>query len=364
MNTTTPFVSVLILCLSLHSGLFAQIVLDKNDLPHVGLEFYINRVESVPLAFDMQLNQEVFDLDVSELTVNGTDTTAFVEPSSRPEGHLFPEAELALINLNDGELTMNYLKQTEGTVWITGLYIDLYSDGQLRDIHLDPFGTLMHAPMQFSAAYSESHAFVDTVYNPATFNGVDTLILTSIITTDEEVDGYGTVTIPGHGTFDVLRVRVVQEHHDTARAHMAASNQWVTLNDGGKSYGYLYYAKGQGIPLVRADLTSSGYVREVLYVNNPRPIEAPTSVHTPATDASLCVYPNPSRRDVTLKYPHGTGIQSYVLYDAHGRMVARQDQVASGTQQLSLDPIHDPGLYHLMVETDTGTITRSIYITR
>lgn len=362
-KTTTLLTLVSLIASALIGQLQAQINLDETDLPQAGLTVEIQVVDLVPQSFNLKLEADTFHLDLSTLSVTGTDTSIFVSPGEVPEAQLFPESELVAIYASEDQRALNFLKQHDGDLRITGLYTDIYGDGIMRDVHLDPYGSLMRTPLHYLDSISDYHAFVDTATNVPSLPGVDTMILQSLIMEQAVVDGYGTIVVPDFGPVEVLRVKHRVERFDSAQAYSIALNQWVSFDDHEESLGYLYYAKAQGVPLMQLELTSSGYPRQITYIKTPNAVPPPAGISSPNKEPGLVIYPNPGDGNMTLMLPQSARFLEYALYDLSGRVIEQRSlSDHAPSNHFQIQPEAPSGTYHLKVVTEAGTHTALIQI--
>ncbi len=137
--------------------------------------------------------------DFSNLIANGdNDSLIFIDISQAPFYSLFPDANFAVIILDDNngitDTMFQYIKTSDTYLHILGMYATQYND-----VHSFPYQNMMPFPVTYN------DEFFSDYYSVAKFlNGNDSIMYKLYVNDTVNVDAYGTVSIPS-GNFQCLR---------------------------------------------------------------------------------------------------------------------------------------------------------------
>ncbi len=169
------------------------------------------------------------------------------------------------------------------------------------------------------------------------------------------VDAYGTMTMPGGGQFEALRIRKED-------------------NASGKSVGYIFLTKsGASVQLSASDPAAPdsgviGIERKSVTWTGPFTTDVRTSPGTPAEFLLMQNYPNPFNPSTIIEYRVGT--TSHVLlkvYDVLGREVTQlvDDVQQPGIHSVQFSAAHlAGGVYYYTLRTGTFVQTRAMVLVK
>ena len=264
--------------------------------------------------------------DMSGLTTDSIMDVSLVEPMTTPAGASFPTATVA--EVSDGSTV--YFRVGSDGVHMLGYEAEgdamVYSDE----------GRYLLFPCTYQTDWS------DTYEGSFTSEGI-TIEQSGNIT--GEVDGYGTLILPGATYNDVLRVHWVQEQEDVFPLFTLS-----TVFDS-----HLYYMAGRPYPLVQTLTTTTSIMGNVTVMQRTQWTEG-VGTSVPEADAAAPVlYPVPAQGEVNYRLPEQLGPARITIMDATGRVVMERrtdgDRRAGRIDTGSLAP----GLYTFTAMDVAGT---------
>ena len=194
------------------------------------------------------------------------------------------------------------------------------------------------------------------------YDQIDSLNIKAVITSNFNVDAWGTITIPS-GSFDALRLHV--EEINSTEAFVYCSNSaglggnWYpmppqvfpTETESGNRYEWWSNLSLAKFRVLELQLDSLNNVSEAIFLQGTS-----TSVDD-INDMKFNIYPNPTSDKLIIT--SDLKECEYVLFDVEGRLVLK-DQFFASTA-LSLDGVAK-GVYYLTLKTKALEVTKKIII--
>lgn len=274
-----------------------------------------------------------------------------------------PSENLDGLSENNLSLTDNgyeYILFSESNGFQEVGYIN--SEKHLSLTYSDPIER-MRFPLQFGDSYSDS--FSGTAF----YNGRSRIDLTG--TFRVAADGWGTLVLPNHILYNVVRVKSVRSSLQT--------NVCGTLTS--TTTRYQWYAPGYRYPVLSYTETAQDTTSEKPVVTKAAwlCVDQPYNPQTPATlpagqvtqtadqSVTVMVYPNPFRDKTTFHYfLRKPLVVTIELFDMTGkkidRMVDRQNQ-SGGLHEGVIDALElnlNPGIYYVRFTFDQQVVVQKI----
>ena len=309
--------------------------------------------------------------DLSGPTITGiTLEVLFEDPAGTPFFSTFPTANLARSTTDssgqEGFSIINIfeyisISPTQFETLGSGIEVpDL--DTSFVEVNSNDVAPL---PLTFNTSWTTMSA--DTAGDLSTFGSV------GFDTTDNVVDGWGTITLP-IGTFDCLRVRADSRYHD--ETYIGGQ---VVSSFSGSSISYSWVSKDNFI-LAEAESdendTNPNFTTAAEFF---RLSAIPTSLadqpaHTAPAEFQLWQnYPNPFNPSTTIRYalPIAADVQ-LTIYDVSGKSIrtAVSRQQSAGSHQHVWDGKNDQGqpvasgVYFYQLQADGISAVRKMLLTR
>jgi len=220
----------------------AQVTVTSADFPEVGDEFDVNTIElekaNIPLA-PFYTGVDKFDLDLSDMPAVDRDKDVIEKPSDLSGGDQITGAEYGVAY----GIGNAFLKNDGNNIEMVGLspVLDLpltlafQFDSDLR---------FMETPMTFESTVLDSTT--SSIQIPFFYD------ISASVKLEYEVNGYGSLKIPGDTTFDVIRLRRVV--HFYAIAEQLLTSQIDTIQD--SMVTWEFYTPGYSSTVMRVDITT------------------------------------------------------------------------------------------------------------
>jgi len=254
------FILISIFLLILKS-VFGQITLDSTDFAPIGQNFI--------MAVDIfkpkeKIKLEYFGTDkwnFTELQKDDYDTIRHLKPEKTRYGGYFDSATYARY-FGYTEIEYYHLsKERLVKVGVIGDYLDLGAPA------LVPFQEHIlkyEFPLKFGDSYADTvQEKFKTAYSLV--EGIDSIRADVFLIENTEFDAFGTVTT-SMGTFETLREKNTQKKKIKAYQHTMFG--WTPAPKYDKEFvqiTYSWYAKGEEIPIVIAEVNNNGYVTKIKY---------------------------------------------------------------------------------------------------
>lgn len=328
-------------------NLNAQIVIEAEDFPHIGM-LVVRDVDSTTTLSPGQAGlNRVWDF--SNLTTSYTDSTLYISPEGLPGAENHPGSNIVEKATNIGATydgSYNYIfRETTFDGWIDHgqeLRINFWGLSWIWHTMFTPPAEMCHLPMFYGLSYDQEFAW--TTYSAGLSGGVqyDTSLMVAHLTAHQEVDGSGTIITPT-GSFDALRVHEHIYGYDTVYSY-AAGIGWVFEEvNYSEWHNYRWFAEGIGeVGSILEDGSKSG--GNFSYFKSSTIVGAEELKKAPA----ISIYPVPAK-DVL--HINCTGaIDKTEIIDLSGKLRV----TAENTVDLDVSGLQ-PGIYILKVCCPSGT---------
>jgi hypothetical protein len=170
-----------------------------------------------------------------------------------------------------------------------------------------------------------------------------------------EVDGWGTIMLPGNQTYEVLRVKTTLNLTDSIRLESAG----FTLPISRKQYEYKFLAKGNKFPVLQINtqpalLTTGPQIIQSVIYKKPDPEINTTSLQ--GWNTSVNVFPNPAMHEIGINGLDWQQVRYFTITDLKGTVMQ---------QGIPLTPVWNvsqlPAGIYLLLLTD---VHGQVYTTR
>lgn len=276
--------------------------------------------------------------NLAALATDSSITVERVLPATTANGALFPTATVAEVSA----AVTQYFRVAPDGIHFAGS-----DDGTSVIVHV-PMGKYLPFPCTYGTVWnSPQHATFTyegmTVTRTGTFSG--------------NVDGHGTLIIPGATIPNVLRVRWTHTLQDVM-GPMSINHLYDS---------YAFFKAGQAHPiaeLVTATINMGGGP-----ITNQFSRWTAASISTGINEqqgSTLGLYPNPASDEVTLTWPASFGAPSTVsVTDMAGRTVLHTYTIAmqSTSARIDIGSLF-PGMYHVTLTSTNGQRTTTPLIVR
>ena len=341
----------------------AQITVTDSDIISVG-DIVYQAVDSLPSNSITIGNSGANQTwDFSSLQDMEVDIIEVISPVGTPYENIHPDANMC-VEIDD---ELMYLDKSS-----TGLEMVGYGDIPLNML-------MIPLPLVYGLSQQNGpNTIMDSVFsnmflpdsiapfislNP-TYDQVDSLKITAVITSEFNVDAWGNVTIP-LGTFDALRLQVEETSTTDFYAYCSSSlglgGGWYSVpaqifpSETEVANRYQWWSNDPSVKFMLAELEMDSLINNVEFV---------TFLTTPPTSASnlesvkVNVYPNPTSKDLMIT----TDLIncSYNLTDVKGSKLSCNEFNNSTVIDLST---YSSGTYFLKVYTEEGdVITKKVVV--
>lgn len=226
-----PLVSTLLIYVSQ-----AQITILSTDMAQIGDT--VSRVADTMTALVPGPAGANKSWVMTNETIDTTEITKVMAPSSTPYSSSFSGSNVALTNDNKSYL---YFNQTTSASKLTGLAGDLLNDGNIIIIPFNPSMLLHNFPRTYGSNFSDNYT-MDVTIN-GTSPGVDKIRFKRTSTARDTTDGWGIVTTPV-GKYNCLRVKRVDFPIDSIWVKPFFPPTWSLYSTKKDTiYGYSWLAK-------------------------------------------------------------------------------------------------------------------------
>ena len=265
--------------------------------------------------------------DLSALSIDSSFTAQYINPTNTPNGAQFPTATIAEVN---DPVTQYYRVSNDG------IHFAGSDDGTSVIVHA-PQGTYLPFPCTFGTTWSSPQN--------ATFMIEDSEVIRTGTFTGE-VDGYGTLVMPGGTIPNVLRVHWTHALVDDLG--------FFTMDHTYDSYAF--FVAGQSWPI--AELVTS----TIDFGGGPITQQFSRwsgDISTEVVDrpfVHVSVFPNPASEEINVTWPADFGPRAAVsIMDAAGRaiMLGRYNTIEGRTRRIDLRAFR-PGRYQLIIVNEKG----------
>ena len=221
MKQILQLLSRLILCTPL--AITAQVVITEADVPPIG-KVWISATDTDVVNVNVGLPGPNQTWDLTNVTMELTDTAIFSDPATTPWGADFPDAQLAVQNTSNSRYI--YLDVSPDSVFAIGLAGE-DPTGQLGGplvIPLQDPHTFVVFPAEIGVSFTDT-SIIDQTEAGDGIN-YDSIRYRSVRIYTVNYDGWGILDIPT-GSYSVLRSYTEGIQIDTA--WILVANQWVPV---------------------------------------------------------------------------------------------------------------------------------------
>lgn len=268
--------------------------------------------------------------DLSALGTDSSLTVQYATVASTPSGTQFPTATIAEVN----DVVTQYYRVASNGIHFAGS-----DDGESVIVHA-PQGTYLPFPCTIGTTW-------DSPQN-ATFTSED-MTVTRTGDFSGQVDGYGTLVMPGGSIPNVLRVHWIHELEDD----LGLFTMTTTYDS------HAYFVAGQAHPIAEI-VTSSVDFGGGTQTRQFSRWTGDVSTHIEAEEAgTIRVFPNPASEDVSITWPAGLGSRAAVLVTdmaGKGVLLGRYGATPGTTTRVDIRALY-PGMYQLIILGENGRRT-------
>jgi len=273
--------------------------------------------------------------DLSTLSIDSSLTAQYINASNTPHSAQFPNATIAEVN----DLVAQYYRVASDGIHFAGS-----DDGESVIVHA-PQGTYLPFPCTFGTSWSspQNATFLieeSEVIRTGTFTG--------------QVDGYGTLVMPGGSIPNVLRVHWTHVLQDDL-GFFAIDHTYDS---------YAYFVAGQAWPiaeLLTSTIDFGGGTQTSQFSRWSADLSTNIQARSPV---QASVFPNPTTGILNVTWPNDFGTRAAVsVVDMVGRsvMLGQYHLDANSTQAIDLQAFHS-GTYELVILGENGKRTSTSFI--
>lgn len=319
---------------------FAQITIDKDDLPQAGQSYY--RSNGSSSSMDVSLTGPNYTWDYSDLQRNSRDTLIYNTVDQTPIFYQFQfnnpintdyKATEALytedIDLGGFiSMTNNYLfSKTETSKW-SEVGIGTTVSGLPLPTKYNDIKVKLNLPLNYGDQNSDDYDYEITIPAVGVIGQEGTLTY--------DVDGWGTLITPG-GTFQTLRVKTTTIGSDTIYLNLLSFGLRIPLNE----TSYEWYASNKGFPVLTVT-EQLGIVTSAVYLDDPV-----NSVGEIGAEA-FKIYPNPVSEFLNIELFNPSFQIS--IHDINGKEII---QIPKGNKRVDVSFL-PTGIYFLKAQNEGG----------
>lgn len=274
---------------------FSQIVINSDDIATIGdIIVMANDTNPDPTIVPGPAGEDL-SWDFSALTMDDTDTTWVVNPDWTQFQEDFPDANLAMITIDDSVFSFFHISPEQ--LVLHGMVLDISFLGPVK-LTIEPGEEIAEFPVEYGN-YNTQEIVQDVKF------AVDTIIIDSMrikvessITT--EIDSWGSMTIP-MGTYDVIRSHETRYVSDSFWVHIPQTG-WMLIDSLSQNYTtdtYNWWSNdpNTGFYIVTYETNSlEPEVKNVSYMYEPKY----QNINENFSYNDINLYPNPFSSDLII----------------------------------------------------------------
>ncbi|MFH0866134.1 MAG: T9SS type A sorting domain-containing protein [Bacteroidota bacterium] len=287
----------------------AQITLTQNDMA-LPLTKYIMYNDTLPTAVipgNAGANQTwIF----TSLANHLTDTIIFTKPEWTVYGNSFPTSNLCLMTINS-ETSYMYLNLNSDSLNLVGQAGKFAGSTTDIIVPMDPTQKITDLPSTYLDGFNGYSEFTTINYVGQQVGSVfiDSVKVKEMTTTVSQFDACGNITTI-LGTYDALRVNVLQIMNDNVWAKINGINYWVdfTATYGGidTTKRYSWWTNGLGYMILEMDVDpATDSVINVKYISA---LPQPGGLEHYEINDAIIVFPNPASETVNISTPENAAM--------------------------------------------------------
>jgi hypothetical protein len=333
-------------------NIFSQITITSDDFPSVG-DTYVNASDESPANADPGSPGPNQSWNFTGFMEDFTSSSNFVTPGSTPFSSLFPDANLAT---NTGDTIFSFIKLNTDKAASLGIVIESVFSGNLVNNYV-PEELIADFPLNYQDEWIDEYYY--EFFTDPGIPGVDSTRFKSEITSEVEVDAWGTVTIP-LGTFNALRLSEVRTSVDSSWAKVAGiwMLQFTTTT---MSYNYEWWTNEAPVGPFLASMSSTDNfttIDDATWVK-----DAFVNVPEANDENTLGIYPNPASDYLYISTGKTTN-QSLMVINSAGQVVIKRELYGAKKHQIDIAELPQ-GMYHcIVVEDESGTVVSGSLMVR
>ena len=354
---------------------FAQITVYEQDVFNVGDIVYQAHDTSPGTVINIGSTGLSQIWDFSSLQESSTSTLFFISPVGTNYENQYPDANLCM----DDNGSLSYYNKTSTGVFLHGVGDTVFSSPAL----------FYPLPLTYGLNISDgpivvidtaiTGPFLSVAIPPATVvalsnglaNRADTALIQVTNTTDFEVDGSGTITIP-LGTYDVLRLKTIQNTSSVLNVYcsdtVSGMGAWINnipfssipilagFSNDEQEIKYQWITNDASVKFLLAEIvvdSLDNIINGVAFQTIPS-----SSSVAELSPNTFDVYPIPASDKLIIE-SKSSNLTDLTLLDVMGKLVFSDK--FTGTTQIDLTQI-SKGIYYLNLKTTEGKLTKKIIV--
>lgn len=244
----------------------AQITLNQGDIPTAGMALITAGSDTTGVTPGNAGTNQTWDFSfLDTLTI---DTTNYLMPSEAPNNEDFPTANL--VSFNEGAYFFNNVTSTE--LWGLGGSFFFEETAGFVSIEFDPMSKQLVFPTTYGTTFTDS-TNLDFIIE----SEMGSFRSKSVLLSEHEVDGYGTVITPV-GSFDALRMVTTTNSIDSSWFDLGGGNWFLASSGTSTDMSYQYLAEESHGPMVSLEYLEDGTLVSVTYwIGNITEPQAPVA---------------------------------------------------------------------------------------
>ena len=354
---------------------FAQITVTDADLVNVGDVIYQAYDANPAGSINVGNSGMSQNWDFSGLQVSYTDTLLFISPVGTQNANLYNNVNLCM----DDKGSITYFNKSSAGLYMYGVSDTVFNSPALY----------LPLPLTYGLTISDGPIVVieniitgvllSTAILPATVgvwtnglaNRADTALIQVTNTTDFEVDGSGTITIP-LGTYDVLRLKTIQNTSSVLNVYcsdtVSGMGAWINnipfssipilagFSNDEQEIKYQWITNDASIKFLLVDIVVDS-LDNIINGVSFQAIPSSSSVAELSLN-TFDVYPVPAADKLIIE-SKSNDLVDLTLLDVMGKLVFSDK--FTGTTQIDLTQI-SKGIYYINLKTSEGELTKKIII--
>lgn len=282
----------------------AQITINQQDIPFGVIQYF-----GVDTTVSISLGNGGADQawDFSSLQVEAKDTAEYTNPEWSAHASSYPGTNLLI---KQGKKLSMFANNSSSKMELLGYVIGF--QGQPFDIVFNDPQTFLQYPLSYQTSFNDVSS-LDQKEAVAFGPGIDSIRLKNNTSFINEVDAYGTVTLPA-GSYNVIRLKTTEISTDSLWGYMTLSSSWQLFEGGtDTTYSYEFFDKSLGsVSTVYADSTGNAYLA-TFYRYQALDVEE-------IDNAKVNIYPNPAKDELYINVDLN-GALNLNVFDIQGKLV-------------------------------------------
>ncbi len=374
---------------------FAQITVTNAVFASAGDDLKTRQATSFGSVSNITASGPNQTWDYTSITGGDLTTYTVTAAASGVSAALFPDGNIILPDNNLGG--DNYIKVNTNSMEVLGFAGDFLGIGVNFPVRFDDARTIIETPLTYQTTYTDNSDFLvalklsditqlkDFVDSLLMGTGivVDSLRVTYSDTTYNDVDAWGTLTVPETGTFNVLRLR--QETHSYTKIEMRGSLGpisfgWTDPSDvpgappipfGGSDttlfYNYFNDVAKEPIAVCQIGFPTDEPTR-ITNITYKSDLGSGTTFGFAAVLPSASAFPNPAVETLNIKLRNfDAGDYEVKLYNVIGRELMSQKHSINGDENIKINVANlnrGTYLYSIIDSRGNTILTKRVMVAR